>query len=167
MVIDVPRNIWRPKVKSKYKPPLYSKDVDEGVFIFESLGAAVFRPEPWEAGMRTDFILFDESLHATEFNTFKIICDGAGVLLFTLKQILRAYWDFFAVEGICRGILGYEFAIDTGDATPVCCKKPHYGPNETKVIGKHIRVLKGNNWIKHCEGGWGSPILYLNLTRSL
>ena len=41
----------------------------------------------------------------------------------------------------------------------MCCKKPHYGPNETKVISKHIRVLKENDWIEHCEGGWGSPIV--------
>jgi len=153
MVIDVPRKIWRPKVKSKYKPPLYSKDLNKGIFLFESLGAAVFRPASWEPGMRTDFILFDENVHATEFNVFKINCDSAGALLSTLKQILRAYMDCFAVEGICRVIFGYEFAIDTGDATPVCCKKPHYGPNETKVIGKHIRVLKGNDWIENYEGG--------------
>ena len=56
-------------------------------------------------------------------------------------------------------ILGYEFAIDTGDATPVCCKKPHYGPHESKIINKHIRVLLGNAWITQCEGGWGSPIV--------
>ena len=59
MVIDVPRKIWRPKVKSRYKPPLYNKDVDEGIFLFDSLDAAVFRPEPWKPGVRTDFILFD------------------------------------------------------------------------------------------------------------
>ena len=45
--------------------------------------------------------------------------DSAGALLSTLKQILRAYWDYFAAEGIHRVILGYEFAIETGDATPV------------------------------------------------
>ena len=39
------------------------------------------------------------------------------------------------------------------------CKKPHYEPNETKVISKHIRVIKGNDWIEHCEGDWGSPIV--------
>jgi len=125
--------------------------VDEGIFLFESLGAAVFRPVPWEPGMRTGFILFDKNLHATEFNAFKMNCDGAGALLSTLKQILQAYWGCFAVEGIRRVILEYEFAIDTGDATPVCCKKPHYGPNETKVVGKHSRVLKGKDWIEHCE----------------
>ena len=159
MVIDVPRKIWRPKIKCRYKPPLYNKDVDEGIFLFESLGAAVFRPKPWEPGKRTDFILFNKNLHSKEFESVKVNRKGAGALLSTFQAIVRAYWDCFAPEGIRRVILGYEFAIDTGDATPVCCKKPHYGPNEAKVIGKHIRVLKGNDWIENCEGGWGSPIV--------
>ena len=64
MVIDVPRKIWRPKVKCRYKLPLYNKDMDEGIFLFESLGAAVFRPEPWEPGLCTNFLLFDENLHS-------------------------------------------------------------------------------------------------------
>ena len=142
MVIDVPRKIWRPKVKSRYKPPLYNKDVDEGIFLFKSLDAAVFQPKPWEPGIRTDIILFDKTLYIKGFNSVKINHKSAGALLPTLKQIVQVYWACFAAEGIRRVILGYEFAIDTGDATPVCCKKPHYGPNETKVISKHIRVLK-------------------------
>ena len=105
MAIDVPRKIWRPKVKSKYKPPLFNKDVDEGVFIFESLGAAVFRPKPWKPGVRNDFILFNEALQAKEFSAFKINKNSAVALLPTLMQILRAYWDCFVTERICRVIL--------------------------------------------------------------
>ena len=45
-------------------------------------------------------------------------------------------WGVF----IFKFILGYEFNIDSGNATPVCCKKPHYGPHETNVIGKHTDV---------------------------
>lgn len=138
MVIDMPKKIWRPKVKSRYKPPLYNKDVDEGMFLFDSLGAAVFRPDPWESGMQTDFVMFDEDLHGKKFNSANINLDGVGVLLPTLKQIVQSYWDYFAIEGICRVIVGYEFAIGTGDAPPVCCKKPYYGPNTTKCISMNI-----------------------------
>ena len=48
MVIDVPRNIWRPKIRSKYKSSLFTKDVDEGVFIVELIGNAIFFTETVE-----------------------------------------------------------------------------------------------------------------------
>ena len=91
MVIDVPRKIWRPKIRSTYKPSLFNKDVDEGGFIFKSLGSAIFRPKPWKPGIRNDVILYDKGLHAKEFSSSKINIDSTGTLLPTLKQILRAY----------------------------------------------------------------------------
>ena len=138
---------------------MYNKDIDDGIFLFEALGTAVFRPRPWEPGIRTDFISLIAAKHAKEFSSLKINNDVAGNLLPILKKIVTSFWDCFATEGIRRTILGYEFAIDTGDATPVCCKKPHHGPHESKIIQKHIRVLQGNDWIEQCEGGWGSPIV--------
>ena len=55
---------------------------------------------------------------------------------------------------------GFEFGIDTGTHTPVCCKKPHYGPHKTKIIVKNINVLRDNGFIeKITTGGWGSPIV--------
>ena len=57
-------------------------------------------------------------------------------------------------------MLGYEFAIDTGDHTPYCCKKPSYGSNEGKIIMSHVRKLKDMGWIRECNtGGWCSPIV--------
>ena len=98
--------------------------------------------------MRTDIILYGENFHAKELSAFKINADGAGALLLTLKKMLRSYWDYFAAAGILRVILGYKFAIDNGGATPVCCKKPHYRPHESKIIMKHIKVIKGNDWVE-------------------
>ena len=34
MVIEVVRKIWRPRIQSKYRPPAFSNDVDEGLFLF-------------------------------------------------------------------------------------------------------------------------------------
>lgn len=45
-VIDIPRKVWLPKVKSQYKPEAQYSDVDEGHFIFECYGKAVFRSTP-------------------------------------------------------------------------------------------------------------------------
>ena len=76
-----------------------------------------------------------------------------------LRQIIIKYWDSFCEEGAKRTILGYEFAIDTGDAKPVCCKKPNYGPYESEIIMTQIRALLGNDWIELCFGPWGSAIV--------
>ena len=46
--------------------PIYT-DVDNGVFEFESYGKCVFRPTyDWDAGKRTDIIVFNESSDTTE-----------------------------------------------------------------------------------------------------
>ena len=45
-VIDIPRKVWLPKVKNQYKPETQYNDVDEGHFIFERYGKAIFRYTP-------------------------------------------------------------------------------------------------------------------------
>ena len=45
--------------------------------------------------------------------------------------------------------------IDTGGAKPVCCRKPSYGPYESKVILTQVAQLLSNGWIEPCEGPWG------------
>ena len=72
---------------------------------------------------------------------------------------MLAFWDVFAKDGLRQPMLGYEFCIDTGTHTPVCCKKPSYGPTESKIIMDNIKILQTWNFVYHCiEGGWGSPI---------
>ena len=59
-VIDVPRKVSRPKVKSKYKPePVYT-DVDEGHFICLDLGHTVLRVVNWEPGGRSETIVYSK-----------------------------------------------------------------------------------------------------------
>jgi hypothetical protein len=38
-------------------------------------------------------------------------------------------------------------------------RKPHYGPRKSKIIMKHLAVLKANGWIHKCYGAWGSAIV--------
>ena len=95
MVIDVPRKICRPKVASIYQSPLFSNDVDEGIFLFEELGRAVFQPTPWKPGHRSDIIIFDKKNHDDEFSKFKINSASAGAVLPILKNILKIFWDCF------------------------------------------------------------------------
>ena len=58
-----------------------------------------------------------------------------------------------------KPILHFEFAIDTGGSAPVCCRKPRYGPHESKIIMTQIQVLLDNGWIRPCFGPWGSSIV--------
>ena len=77
-----------------------------------------------------------------------------------IQKLVTVYWNYFAKGGIKRPILGFEFAIDTGNHTPVCCKKPRYGPHESVVILKQVKALLANEWIERCAtGGWGSPLV--------
>ena len=76
-----------------------------------------------------------------------------------IKDIIKEYWDCFCERGCHRPILDYEFGIDTGDHTPVCCRKPSYGFHESKVIMQQIEKLLQNKWARKCGGPWGSMIV--------
>ena len=76
-----------------------------------------------------------------------------------IVAIIKKYWDCFVQDGTHRPILGYEFGIDTGGAKPACCRKPSYGPHESKIIMAQVEQLKYNNWIRKCEGPWGSMVV--------
>ena len=95
-------------------------DVDEGFFIFKQYGKAIFRSEPWEPGVRTDIIEFDPDRDSTLLKNIKMRESDPLPANEMVTQLITVYWDCFADDGIKRPILGFEFAIDTGTATPVC-----------------------------------------------
>jgi len=51
---------------------------------------------------------------------------------------------FFCLRGARRTILDYDFAIDTGNSPPVCCRRPKYGPHEKPIIMNQIESLLQN-----------------------
>ena len=162
MIIEVPQKIWRPKPLSKYIPLDYGDDVSEGVFEYAHYGKAMFRPptKTWENVPREDIITFDASLHTSELDAGLRISDKATLAVRTqVRELIIKFWDCFCEEGARRPILGYEFAIDTGDSKPVCCRKPNYGPYESEIIMKSIMSLLKNDWIEECFGPWGSSIV--------
>jgi hypothetical protein len=74
----------------------------------------------------------------------------------TIESLVMKYWDVFYKAGVCKTILGFEFAIDTGGSQPVCCRKPNYGPHESAIILKQQKALIANGWIRKCYGPWES-----------
>lgn len=159
-VIEIPRKGSLPKVKSTYDPEVKYDDVDEAKFIFKKYGKAVFRIKAWELGVSNDIIDFKSVENAVMLDSLKISENVPSVSKGMIRKLVTVYWDCFAEEGIKWPILGFEFGIDTGQHTPVCCKKPRYGPHERVIILKQVKVLKHNEWIEKCaSGGWGSPLV--------
>ena len=46
--------------------------------------------------------------------------------------------EFFCKEGVTTPIKDYECEIDTGNAAPVRCRNPTFGPHKTPIIEKAI-----------------------------
>ena len=161
-MIEVPPKMWRPKQMNKYEPPEYATDISEGVFDFANYGNTVFRPsdKPWDKGIREDQIIFNDKEHRKELLLhIKIGNTVTTHTANTITDLIIKYWDCFCEEGARRTIFDYEFAIDTGNSKPVCCRKQPYGPHESQIIMKHIHALLANDWIEQCGGPWGSRIV--------
>ena len=84
---------------------------------------------------REDIIFFDCHAHHAELQKGLRFDDSIDEnTRGAIVNIIKKYWDCFVQDGTHRPILGYEFGIDTGGAKPVCCRKPSYGPHESKII---------------------------------
>ena len=159
-MIEVPPKIWRPKPKSNYVPVDLTNDIDDDLFLFPRYGAALLkRREPFEI-TRDDIYMFDMERDLAELDAgFKIGDDVDDDITEQVRDIIMRRWDCFYEAGARHPILGFEFSIDTGGATPTCCAKPHYGPHESKIIMTNINSLIFNDWIEECGGPWGSLIV--------
>ena len=159
-VIAVPPKLWRPKPADQCIPMDYSDDIDESVFLFEQHGRAICHPPTPFSNPRTDIHLWDHDRDIDEFTkNFVVGPTIAPTVRSSIVSIIQSHWDCFYSAGVKFPILHFEFAIDTGGSPPVCCKKPHYGPHESKIIMAHVNVLLGNGWIRECYGPWGSSIV--------
>jgi hypothetical protein len=159
-VIAVPPKLWRPKPADHYIPMDYSNDIDESVFLFEQHGRAICHPPTPFSNIRTDIHQWDHDRDIAEFTKNFVVGPTIDpAVRSSIVSIIQAHWDCFYSAGVRFPILYFEFAIDTGASPPVCCKKPHYGPHESKIIMEHVNVLLSNGWIRECYGPWGSSIV--------
>jgi hypothetical protein len=138
----------------------YSNDIDENIFVFEQYGKAICHPAAPFVHTRTDIHLWDRTRDLPEFDkNFVIAKDVDPAVRCSIVAIIESHWDCFYSAGVQFPILHFEFAIDTGASPPVCCKKPHYGPHESKIINAQVKVLEDNGFIKLCYGPWGSSVV--------
>ena len=146
---------------NNYTPIDNADDIEEGTFDYQQYGKTVYRnKDAWKDIKREDYIFYEHKKHESEFkDNIRIGMGVAHGHKAIITGIVQKYWDCFCKEGAKRPILNYEFAIDTGNAKPVCCRKPRYGPYESKIMMEQIEALLKNDWIERCEGPWGSSIV--------
>ena len=149
-VIEVPPKIWSPKVQNKYTPPDYAIDINHGVFDFDFYGKTVFCPKQiWKKIQQNYLIPFTKDLHQKELQkNLHVRLDLDSKTCARVTNFVINYWDWFCKEGAWRMISVYNFSIDTGTAKPVFCRKPQYGPYESKIVMLQIKALLHNKWIE-------------------
>ena len=158
----MPAKIWRPKMISRYTTADYDNGALDDLLDYSQYGKCMYKSDvTWDSGSeRVDHIHFNESEHQQELHKdlkFGSSVDSATQLAVT--GIIKKYWDYFVKEGAKRTILGCELGIVTTGAKPIYCRKPSYGPYESKVIMTQIEDLLHNRWIEECGGPWGSMMV--------
>ena len=158
-MIEVPSKIWRPKVVRKYITPNLEDTSMDDLLDYGQYRNCLYKPEleQSDSSKLPDIINFNAAVHSMELErdlSFDDSVDAATRI--SITDIIHEFWDFFVKEGTKRPILGYESGIDTGGAKPIFCRKPSYGPYESKVTMAKIVHLMSNKWINQCGGPWGA-----------
>ena len=65
-----------------------------------------------------------------------------------ILDVVMEHWDAFDNDGMKHPIRNFVANIDTGTCKPVCCKPPHYGPHETKIMEQLVDGLERNGLIE-------------------
>ena len=135
---------------NNYSPVDALDDIEEGVFDYKQYSNAIYCPRKLCKDIkRDDYIMYDKQKDKAEFDAnIRIVKDATHAHQNTITGIVKKYWDCFCKIGARRPILEYEFAIDTGTAKPVCCRKPRYRPYESKIMMKHLQALLKNDWVE-------------------
>ena len=72
-----------------------------------------------------------------------------------LTAVIKKYWRVFSKKGVTMPVKDYECEIDTGDAAPIRCRNPRFGPHETPLIEAAIAKLVELGHVEQIhEGEW-------------
>jgi hypothetical protein len=152
---------YRPKPLSQYEEPAYLPDDDDTLEVLYRSGGVAVSKTKTEVEERdpASIIRYDETKHATELQKSIQWEDCPNELRPCMSELIKRYWDVFAQEGLKNHIRGFECHIDTGNAQPVCCKIPRYGPHEARVITQLARGLEDNGLIEDARSPWGAQVV--------
>jgi hypothetical protein len=157
--ISVAKRPWRPQVKSTYKEVELEIDPSENLdWLFEEHGKAMLKttkPLP----PRTDEIHYDAAKHEEKFNANIQWRDCPAQHRPIIEALIKEYWDVYCATGMENPIQGFEFTIDTGTSKPICCKVPRYGPHESRVMDRLVKMLESKGLVENDEGPYGAIIV--------
>ena len=161
-LIEVPATIWIPKFVNKYTTSHVEDDDVDDILDYGKYGKYVYKPQmDWSDNNNCKgIIIYNENDHAYELYSDLWVDDTIDPnKKAKIINIIKEYWDYFLKTGAKRTISGYEFGIGTGGSKHFSCRKPSYGPNESKIIMEQVAQLRSNEWIERCEGPWVSMIV--------
>lgn len=152
---------YRPKMASMYEEPEYLPDEDDTLEILYRSGGTAISKQRHELEPRdpASIIQFNPEKHQETLNKSIQWDDCPESLRPKISELIKQYWDVFAPEGLKNHIRGFVCHIDTGNAAPVCCKIPRYGPHEARVISELARGLEDNGLIEEARSPWGAQVV--------
>ena len=152
---------YRPKLASLYEEPAYLPDDDDTLEVLYRNGGVAISAHKNDIGERDPetIITYDEKKHGATLKKSIQWADCPEELRPTLSNLIKKYWDVFAPEGLKHHIRGFVCHIDTGNAQPVCCSIPRYGPHEARVITQLARGLEANGLIEDAQSPWGAQVV--------
>jgi Reverse transcriptase (RNA-dependent DNA polymerase)/RNase H-like domain found in reverse transcriptase len=152
---------YRPKLASQYEEPAYLPDDDDTLELLYRNGGVAISKHKAEIGEREPctIIKYKEEKHGETLKKSLQWEDCPEKLRPRITDIVKQYWDVFAPEGLRHHIRGFVCHIDTGNAQPMCCKIPRYGPHEARVITQLARGLEENGLIEEARSPWGAQVV--------
>ena len=92
--------------------------------------------------IETDFgEVYDENKHGetlrAELTIYRLTTSQQAVL----TKVVNKYWNVFSKQGVTTTIIDYECEIDNGNARPIICRNPTFGPLENPLIEKPPQSL--------------------------
>ena len=151
--VEVDRRPHRPKLESVYEEPEYYPEDDGLEILYRDSGKALYQ-ETEQLPPRDDIITFGPDKQE-ELDRNLQWGDCPEEFKQQILDIVMEYWDVFDNDGMKRPIRNFVANIDTGTCKPVCCKPPHYGPHETKIMEQLDDGLERNGLIEDDDGPWG------------
>ena len=104
---------------------------------------------------------YDEATHGDTLRTNLKISHLTSHQQTVVTALVKKYWRVFSKEGVTTPVKDYLCEIDTGNARPIRCRNPAFGPLETPIMEKAIaKLVEHGHVIQIHDGEWLSkPLL--------
>ena len=77
-------------------------------------------------------------------------------LQYKVKEVVTDQWGVFCDYLFRWNIWGFSLQIDAGNHTPICCKRPSYGPREYEVMRKMVGQMDETFVVEEDDKPWGA-----------